>query len=177
MVKKACAYALKMVQSNPWYPKIARKLISGIEIKKAGDEETAKICNSVNKKHKGLILPGPNTACFIARNKRKTVGYIFLVKHHPNASSFYRYWLSTLWVAPFYRRLGIGRVLMKIAMDEARAQKAKQLYILVNQANERALPLYIELGFTPASIPEISEYLEEEKKLTGIDKMAMVTGF
>jgi [ribosomal protein S18]-alanine N-acetyltransferase len=57
--------------------------------------------------------------------------------------------LLTLAVAPACRRLGMGKALLKAAMEILRDSGAKQLFLEVEEGNEAALRLYRSLGAVP----------------------------
>lgn len=56
--------------------------------------------------------------------------------------------LLTIAVAPHARRNGLGRRLLQLAMDAARADGAKEMFLEVDAANTAALALYAAAGFT-----------------------------
>jgi ribosomal protein S18 acetylase RimI-like enzyme len=57
--------------------------------------------------------------------------------------------LASMWVAPSYRRLGIGRKLVDAIFDWARAHGARTLQLIVTSNNDGAIKFYQRLGFTP----------------------------
>ncbi len=56
--------------------------------------------------------------------------------------------ILTLAVSPEARRSGLGRALLAAAMAEARARGAASMFLEVAAANEAALALYADAGFT-----------------------------
>jgi ribosomal protein S18 acetylase RimI-like enzyme len=74
--------------------------------------------------------------------------------------------LVAMWVSPAARRLGIGRRLVKTALDHARSAGAPSAVLWVFQDNERARGLYERMGFRPTDLrnsrpgkPEDIEFL------------------
>src|SRR5437764_3417865 len=57
--------------------------------------------------------------------------------------------LASMWVAPSYRRLGIGSKLVDAIFDWARAHGARTLQLIVTSNNDGAIKFYERLGFTP----------------------------
>jgi ribosomal-protein-alanine N-acetyltransferase len=55
--------------------------------------------------------------------------------------------LISLWVRPPFRGQGIGRLLVGKVVKWARAQRTRQVALWVTEGNERALSLYIDIGF------------------------------
>jgi ribosomal protein S18 acetylase RimI-like enzyme len=55
--------------------------------------------------------------------------------------------IVSMWVAPEYRRRGIGNALMRKAEEWARKQKFKQLSLDVTEGNQAAITLYEHCGF------------------------------
>jgi ribosomal-protein-alanine N-acetyltransferase len=55
--------------------------------------------------------------------------------------------LLNITIAPAWRRQGLGQILLKHAMDSAREQNAKDLYLEVRPSNGPAIELYEKMGF------------------------------
>jgi ribosomal-protein-alanine N-acetyltransferase len=55
--------------------------------------------------------------------------------------------LLNITIAPAWRRQGLGRVLLQHAMDTARQQNARALYLEVRPSNGPAIELYEKMGF------------------------------
>ena len=63
--------------------------------------------------------------------------------------------LVSMWTAPAYRRLGVGRQLVEAVMGWARLRGAHSLRLMVTSSNEAAIGFYRRLGFqdTGATAP------------------------
>ncbi len=61
--------------------------------------------------------------------------------------------LFQMWVAPDWRREGIGAMLVRAVIDWSRENKAKHLELEVTLQNLPAIALYKGLGFTPIGDP------------------------
>ncbi len=86
-------------------------------------------------------LKVPCGRSLLASVEGKTVGYVI-------------YWLlpnevdiHNLAVTPVHRRHGIGKALLKAAIDEARQRGSGQVTLEVRKSNEAAQRLYHSLGF------------------------------
>ena len=55
--------------------------------------------------------------------------------------------LVSMWTAPTYRRLGVGRLLVEGVMGWARRRGAETLRLMVTSGNEAAIGFYLRLGF------------------------------
>jgi GNAT superfamily N-acetyltransferase len=62
--------------------------------------------------------------------------------------------LYQMWVAPKYRGLGAGEMLLKAVIDWARAANASYLALGVTCGNNPAMRLYLRAGFKPVGEPE-----------------------
>ncbi len=57
-----------------------------------------------------------------------------------------------IYVKPAYRRQGIGRSLMRVAEDQARANGDRQIGLQVFVSNQPAIALYQRLGYHPQAV-------------------------
>ncbi len=57
--------------------------------------------------------------------------------------------VKNLWVYPAARRHGAGKALWLWLEEQARAAGYKQVFLAVDPNNERAIPLFIGLGYAP----------------------------
>lgn len=55
--------------------------------------------------------------------------------------------IVSMWVAPHYRKIGIGRVLIETVIRWAQSQKIKTLFLMVTSCNSEAIHFYERLGF------------------------------
>lgn len=74
--------------------------------------------------------------------------------------------LRNMYVHPGARRRGAGRALMSWLEEQARARGYTAVYLAVDPNNERAIPLYVSLEYSPtgehlfvadAEVPQVSE--------------------
>ena len=55
--------------------------------------------------------------------------------------------LLNITIAPIWRRQGLGRILLEHAMDAARKQFSRELFLEVRPSNRAAIELYEKMGF------------------------------
>lgn len=105
--------------------------------------------------------------CFGAFKDNALVGVVSLVlearhkiKHRANIFAMY--------VAPDFRKLGVGRKLMIAAIERAQnVDGIEQIYLTVNASNKPAKKLYVSLGFQTYGIDKRAlrigdQYFDEE---------------
>ena len=69
-----------------------------------------------------------------------------------------RGWVGGMGVVAAARRAGVGRLLMRALLDEARAAGVRELFLEVLEQNTGARALYEELGFRPLRRLEVWTY-------------------
>lgn len=80
---------------------------------------------------------------FIYQHNGKVVGHLTLQE-----TQHKRHWLiSNVAVAPEFRRKGVGRALMRTAVETARQQNAQNISLQVASDNFGAIELYQQIGF------------------------------
>lgn len=57
--------------------------------------------------------------------------------------------MRNMWVYPQARRRGAGRALSEFLADEAAAAGFSEIFLAVDPNNEKAIPLYLGLGYSP----------------------------
>jgi ribosomal protein S18 acetylase RimI-like enzyme len=70
-------------------------------------------------------------------------------KSNPTVANLYQ-----MWVAPDYRRLGAGKMLLQAVISWAVESQASYLDLGVTCTNAAATSLYLEAGFEPVGEPE-----------------------
>jgi ribosomal protein S18 acetylase RimI-like enzyme len=69
--------------------------------------------------------------------------------------------------------MGIGEALCKQAVDRAKADRIKELFLLVYDDNPPAINLYCKLGFQRTEFPALKAQLDDEFKKTGRRRVVM----
>ncbi len=82
--------------------------------------------------------------CFVATENNEAIGAVEL-KLYENKQYDYKHWLGGLFVHPSYRRLGIGKELIRIALDHSQKLGTEVLYL---QCKSGHSSLYSLFGFT-----------------------------
>ena len=90
---------------------------------------------------------------FVAVKDGKVVGYIILKVRENVWKSGH---LLNLAVDPKYRRRGIGRALLKYALEILKKESVKNVWLEVRASNNPAINLYLSLGFV--KIRKVSKY-------------------
>jgi GNAT superfamily N-acetyltransferase len=85
-----------------------------------------------------------------------------VIRQFPGNATFPSWWLFGMFVRMRYRGAGIGEGLVRLALEEAAAEGAHQINLLVFEQNGAAINLYRKMGFRSASIPGLDEQLAEE---------------
>lgn len=70
-------------------------------------------------------------------------------KSNPSVANLYQ-----MWVAPGYRRLGVGQMLLDAVIDWARTANASYLNLGVTFGDNPAMRLYKRTGFEPVGEPQ-----------------------
>lgn len=71
--------------------------------------------------------------------------------------------LSNMYVFPDARRRGAGRALSTWIEDKAKALGFEEIFLGVDPNNEKAIPLYISLGYSPTGTHRVAEAAEDRK--------------
>ncbi|MGD1854704.1 MAG: GNAT family N-acetyltransferase [Leptolyngbyaceae cyanobacterium] len=95
-----------------------------------------------------LEKTGTSRVGFVA-NRASAIGCLWLGQSVDQLTGASQAYIYLLYVAPAYRRQGLGRKLMNYARDWAKDQGYHQLSLQVFVDNEAALKLYESLGYTP----------------------------
>lgn len=82
---------------------------------------------------------------YLAWDDKQTCGIVgcFLDDNDPATAH-----IVSMWIAPRYRKIGIGRMLIETVIQWADAQKIKTLFLMVTSCNLDAIHFYERLGFT-----------------------------
>lgn len=99
----------------------------------------------------GSGATSPRDLPLIAESEGKAVGLAWarIDESQPDVAHLYQ-----VWVAPSYRRIGIGAALLASAIDWARSVGARSIALGVTCGDNPALHLYRRAGFAPAGDPK-----------------------
>jgi glucosamine-phosphate N-acetyltransferase len=93
------------------------------------------------------VVEFPRATVFVARETgRKIIGMITLIGY-PQLEGNMKIWIEDLVVDKSYRRLGLGRKLMQIAIKEAKKLKAKSIVFTSRASRKGAQRFYKSMGF------------------------------
>jgi len=102
--------------------------------------------------------------CFAAQRKGRIIGSVTLTKSPQSDYPYAGWWIFGLSVNRRYRGLGIGEILVKMAVETAVKHRASEIKLLAFEDAKRARNLYQKLGFRRISIPELDKQLIQEAK-------------
>ncbi|MCI0478635.1 MAG: GNAT family N-acetyltransferase, partial [Anaerolineales bacterium] len=115
----------------------------------------------------------PGVTNYVAKRGKHLFGFVQLVRHPPEHFPYVGAWLFSLVVWGRYRGMGIGEALTRRVIEQARAEDARELRLLVFADNARAINLYRKLGFEFADAPEFTQVLDDEARQTGRRRVVM----
>lgn len=99
---------------------------------------------------------------FIATAGKKAVGAVVIRRFSEDVKSHPDWWVFSLLVHVRYRRLGIGKKLIRLALQKAAVRGAKRVNLWVFEDNKAAINLYYKMGFRRDSVPGLDEQMERE---------------
>jgi ribosomal protein S18 acetylase RimI-like enzyme len=164
--RRLLAACLRRVQGARLYRKTARLFTYEMEIKEAKKEDLKNIQRFFRLKTANLLTERPGVTDFVAKSKGNVIGFVQLVRH-PEGTPYHGYWLFSLTVKLFYRRMGIGERLSRAVMERAVREGARELSLLVFEDNLGAIGMYRNLGFEITVVPALEESLKKEKAIYG----------
>lgn len=83
-------------------------------------------------------------AGFLAMDGQTACG---IVRATPDEQDSSVAWVESMWVAPTYRRTGVGRLLVNTILAWARGRRIRTLKLSVTSNNEPAIRFYRSFGF------------------------------
>lgn len=178
--RRIAAAILRRAQNFALYRALARRFQIRPVIAEASEPELARVQARFNP---GVWLPptrrNPNATHYVAKFGAQIAGFVELVRHPPEHYPYVGYWLFGLHVWTRYRGLSIGEQLSRRVMEQARAEGARELLLLVYEDNPTgtfslpAINLYRKLGFARVKLPALEAQLQAEKTQTGRRRIVM----
>ena len=172
--RRAGAAILRRSQDLALYGGLARRLRIRPVITEATEQELALVQAHFNPG--GWLPPDrlhPGATPYVAKISGRLAGFVELVRHPPDDHPYVGYWLFSLHVWLRYRRLSIGEQLSRRVMEQARAEGARELLLLVSEDNLPAIRLYRKLGFDRVELPALEAQLQAEKTQAGRRSVVM----
>lgn len=149
-LKRILGISLGTFQRLPLYKYIAKIFSNNIIIKEADNKDLRLFYSSFyksKKNEKPINISTKDVTRFVAKKSNKIIGFVELVIRTKENTNLKSYWLYSLMVKPFYRGIGIGKLLTQAVIKEANNRRALALYLFVNKKNYKAIRLYSNLGF------------------------------
>jgi len=89
-----------------------------------------------------MVLDSPNAGIWVADRRGRVVGMVTVQLVASTAEGAYSGWLEDLVVSSAYRRRGLGRALLKSAVNWAKDRGASRIQLLADSRNVPALIFY-----------------------------------
>ncbi|NLI47264.1 MAG: GNAT family N-acetyltransferase [Acidobacteria bacterium] len=119
---------------------------------------------------------GPDTAgrrlVLVAQAGRRMAGAAMLIRPADQAT-YPDWWIFSMFVRPVFRGAGIGKDLVRLALDQAGAHGGERVHLLVFEENRPAVELYRKMGFRPSALPVLSRQLDERAAREGRRRVIM----
>ena len=87
---------------------------------------------------------GDNSAGYLAIDGGQPCGIVACFLNPEELATAH---LASMWVAPPYRRQGVGQLLLRTVFEWVEAHHVSKLFLMVTSNNDRAIRFYEHLGF------------------------------
>ena len=173
-VRRFFGLGLLKTQGIPIYRRIIRLVRPLISTQEASEEELREVSTWLGSGDFKLHpSQGPRATNYVAKNRRKILGFVQLVRYAPEYYPYVGHWLMGLTVRSLYRGMGIGEELTRMVIAKATEGKAEEIFLLVFEDNRPAIDCYLKLGFQEHMNPALEEQLEMERKTSGRKRVLM----
>lgn len=156
---------LRRVHNLAAYRALGRRAQPRVIIAEASDDDLAEVQRRFNP---GVWMRAPqrnpNATHYVAKIGTDLAGFVELVRHPPEHFPYVGHWLFSLHVWTRWRGLGIGEVLTRQVMTQARSEGARELFLVVFADNAPAINLYRKLGFDCIAHPVLDEQFAREPR-------------
>jgi ribosomal protein S18 acetylase RimI-like enzyme len=95
----------------------------------------------------GSLLGREGNEIYVAEDGNRMIGYVWFGISERPFSAMRTGWIYDIQVLPSYRGSGIGKALMKHALELSKARGFQVTGLMVNAKNKVAFSLYEKLGF------------------------------
>ena len=178
--RRAVAALLRRLQATAPYRRAARRLVgtrTAFGLAEAGDApDLARLYGSgagwtdAPSSGRPPAADGTEralTETLVARIGTRVAGAALLTWYPEESPGGSGWWLFGMVVRQRYRGAGLGEGLVRLALERATVHGAACLRLLVLEDAGPTRELYEKAGFTPATVPGLSEGLEEEARIQG----------
>ena len=167
---------LVVLQSRRLYRTAGRRFARGIEVLTASQADLAYVDSRL---HRGVsserVSSDPGWTSLVAILHGRVMGFIQVGRHHPEHARYGEFWVQNLDVLdPWSRGLGIGEAMVRGAIEVARVEGGKEIWVMVREGNHAACSLYRKLGFERAVQDDLEETLDEREKKSGLRFITMM---
>ncbi len=184
---------LRRLQSYRIYRYLARKIVSGkIIFRIAAAEDALSLANLFRAYHRQFkedALVGvfkeylqcflKNSGyCIVAEKNNKIIAAVVVNEHFLCGSIIYPgWWVENLFVLWYFRRIGLGEYLMKLAFETAQKRGISELKMVIPEKNARSFKLTKKLGCEQISIITLEEYFKKEESEKKIPKRIILAKY
>lgn len=151
-----CRKGLGLVQRTTYYRQRARHLRPPLYVTASSGLPLTLPANApADGEHQEPFPGAADTLVISARTPRGIAGWLEMVYYAPRdtrPSSVF--WLHNLRVLYWYRRMGIGEHLCRVAVRRVLARPQADFFLIVRRRNYPARCLYAQLGFQPSIVPQ-----------------------
>jgi GNAT superfamily N-acetyltransferase len=174
-LRRIAGAVMRRFQGLDLYRKIGRRMFSRVRIREAtaSDRLAVQLWFHSPDRPNHPFPSNPLVTEWAARCGGRLAGFVQLVRHPPEHFPYTGDWLFGLFVKPLYQGFGLGEKLSQAVIERASAEGSPTLDLLVNEDNDRAIRLYLKLGFVRHTIEELEPRLEREREISGRRRIVM----
>jgi RimJ/RimL family protein N-acetyltransferase len=169
--------ALRSAQGLRLYKAIGRRIVSHVAIVEATQADLDTVRRWFKTSDIEAQMPSSTDIYiedWVAKGKTKIVGFARLAHVRESGSPWKGHWLVPLVVRGRYRGLGIGEALTRRVIEDAGAQGAAEvLLVLFDDSNQAAMRLCRKLSFTREVVDALEVVFEDEKRVSGRRRVVM----
>ncbi|MBC7327387.1 GNAT family N-acetyltransferase [bacterium] len=159
--KHLAGICLRFIQSSSCYRRLGRRFLK-YEVGYATVEDISQLYQDYEEGKASLFEK--RRKIFVAKMGKKIIGSVNLYHHPQEDAPFEGHWIYSLYVAPLYRGLGVGEALMRRLLEEARKERAKEVFLFVRADNKPAISLYEKLNFEKITLPDVEKFLKTDPR-------------
>lgn len=158
------------IQGTPPYRFIAHKCMPDVIVRESEGKEPGYVTEkSIKEAEKKKYSTPFFVTNYIVQFNDRSIGSGQLVHRSEESGCFKGFWIHGIYIKPLYRRMGLGKALIRAMVSNARERKAEEIFIQVFESNHSAVRMYERAGFQYLSeyCPELKEYLDTIYRETG----------
>lgn len=156
LLKRPLSPIRQRLRNTAAYRWLGRLLSLRYTISEATEDERRAVLRWLNPEREDFYQPArPESTDYVAKIGDEIIGFGQLVRFNEAQGAHHGHWLFSLRVKHNWRGRGVGAALMQRRIDQARAEGADAVWLLVQVKNAPARRLHHKLGFRDVSVPAI----------------------